>query len=68
MVGSEDINPEFAPEFYGVTDLAAELRSVLFPIRGRLFTGACKDRSIMHDETIHAFDKAISCLGKKSRG
>ncbi|KAL5318088.1 hypothetical protein ACEPPN_015192 [Leptodophora sp. 'Broadleaf-Isolate-01'] len=64
MVGFEDITAEFAPEFCGLKDLAEELRNVLFPIRGKLFTGTYKDRSIMYGGMINAFNKAINHLGK----
>ncbi|KAG9237290.1 hypothetical protein BJ875DRAFT_533004 [Amylocarpus encephaloides] len=65
MVGFEDITAEFSPEFCGLKDLAEELRNTL--LRGRdlaPFTGTYKDRSIMYDGTINAFNKAISHLGK----
>jgi hypothetical protein len=58
MVGFEDITAEFAPEFQGVKDLAEELRIVLFPIRGKLFTGIYKDRNIMYDGMINAFNNS----------
>jgi hypothetical protein len=65
MVGFEDITAEFAPEFISLEDLAEDLRDVLFPIRGKLFTGTYKDRSIMYEGMTHAFNKAISGLGKE---
>jgi len=65
MVGFEDVVAEFAPEFIGLRDMAEDLRDVLFPIRGKLFTGTYKDRNIMYDGMINAFNKAISHLGKE---
>jgi hypothetical protein len=66
MVGFEDIIAEFAPQFCDLKDLAEELRIVLFPICGKLFTGTYKDRSIMYGGIINTFNKAISHLGKGS--
>jgi hypothetical protein len=48
-----------------LTQLAEDLRDVLFPIRGKLFTGNYKDRNIMYDGMINAFNKAISHVGKE---
>jgi hypothetical protein len=62
MVGFEEITAEFAPRFHSLKNLAGELRNVLFPIRGSLFTGTYKDRNIMYDGMITAFDKAIGSL------
>jgi hypothetical protein len=39
MVAFEDMTAEFAPEFMNLRQLAEDLRDVLFPIRGKLFTG-----------------------------
>lgn len=66
MVGFEDITAEFAPEFCGLKNLAEELRNVLFPIHGEFFTGTYKDRSIMYEGMINAFNRAISHLEKGS--
>jgi len=66
MVGFEDITAEFAPEFCGLKDLAKELRNVLFPMHGKLFIGTYKDRSIMYEGMIIAFNRAISHLEQKS--
>jgi hypothetical protein len=63
MVGFEDITAEFAPEFYSLKDLVEELRNTLF--RSQDFTETYKDRSIMYDGMINAFNKAISHLGKE---
>jgi hypothetical protein len=41
-----DVTAEFAPEFANLKDLAEDLRDLLFPIRGKLFTGTDKDRNI----------------------
>ena len=50
------------------TDLAEELRNVLFRSRDLApCTGTYKDGSIMYDGMIHAYSKAISRLGKESR-
>jgi hypothetical protein len=65
MVGFEDITAEFAPECINLRQLAEDLRDVLFPIRGKLFTGTYKDRNIMYDGMINAFNKVISHLGKE---
>jgi hypothetical protein len=66
MVGFEDITAEVALEFYGLNELAEELRNVLFRSRDLApFTGTYKDRRIMYDGMINAFDKAISRLGKE---
>jgi hypothetical protein len=62
MVGFEDITGEFAPRFHCLKALAEKLRDVLFPIHGSLFTGTYKDRSIMYDGMINAFDTAIRTL------
>jgi hypothetical protein len=62
MVGFEDVVAEFAPEFIGLRDMAEDLRDVLFPIRGKLFTGTYKDRNIMYNGMINAFNKAITHL------
>ncbi|KAK5143127.1 hypothetical protein LTR04_001987 [Oleoguttula sp. CCFEE 6159] len=56
MVGFEDIIAEFAPEFCGLKDLAEELKNVLFPIKGKMLIGTYKDRSIMYDGMINAFN------------
>jgi hypothetical protein len=58
----EDITKEFAPRFHRLKGLAEELGNVLFPIRGSLFTGTYKNRSIMYNGTINAFDIAIRGL------
>ena len=57
---------EFAPEFTNLKDLAEDLRDVLFPIRGKLFTATYKDRNIMYGGMINAFNKAITHLEKES--
>jgi hypothetical protein len=62
MVGFEDVTAQFAPEFTNLKDLAEDLRDVLFPIRGKLFTGTYKDRNIMYGGMINAFNKAITHL------
>ncbi|KAF8846692.1 hypothetical protein BDZ45DRAFT_719281 [Acephala macrosclerotiorum] len=62
MVGFEDVTAKFASEFTNLKDLAEDLRDVLFPIRGKLFTGTYKDRNIMYGEMINAFNKAITHL------
>jgi hypothetical protein len=53
MVGFENITSEFI----NLRQLAEDLRDVLFPIRGKLFTGTYKDRNIMYDGMINAFNK-----------
>ncbi|KAH9205216.1 hypothetical protein DL95DRAFT_528943 [Leptodontidium sp. 2 PMI_412] len=64
MVGFEDVTSEFAPQFCGLKDLAEELRNTLFRSRDLApFTGTYKDRSIMYDGMINAFNVAISHLG-----
>jgi hypothetical protein len=65
MVGLEDVTAEFATEFSDLKDLAEDLRDVLFPIRGKLFIGAYKDRNIMYGGMINAFNKAITHLGSR---
>ncbi|KAF8847632.1 hypothetical protein BDZ45DRAFT_754708 [Acephala macrosclerotiorum] len=56
----------FAPEFYGLKDLAEELRNTLFRSRDLApFTGTYKDRSVMYNGIINAFNKAISHLRKE---
>jgi hypothetical protein len=68
MVGFEDVTVEFAPKFCVLKSLAEELRDVLF--RGRdlaPFTGTYRDRSIMYDGMINAFNQAIGHLGKEER-
>lgn len=66
MVGFEDVTAEFAPEFCSLKDLAEELRNILFRSRDLVpFTGTYKDRSIMSDGMINAFNKAISHSGKE---
>jgi hypothetical protein len=66
MVGFEDVTAEFAPEFCGLKDLAEELRNTLFRSRDLApFTGTYKDRSIMYDGMINAFNGAISHLGQE---
>lgn len=62
MVGFDDVTAEFAPGFIGLKTLAGKLRDVLFPIRGSLFTGTYKDRSIIYEGMIDAFDKAIDLI------
>jgi hypothetical protein len=62
MVGFEDITAEFDLELANLKDLAEDLRDVLFPIRGILFTGTYKDRNIMHRGIINAVNKVISHL------
>jgi len=63
MVIFEDITAELAPEVHGLKDLAEEMRDVLFPIRGKLFTRTYKDPSILYDEMINGLQKAVSRLG-----
>jgi hypothetical protein len=66
MVGFEDITAEFALKFVSLKGLAEELRNILF--RGRdlaPFTGTYKDRSIMYDGIIDAFERAISRLANE---
>jgi hypothetical protein len=66
MVGFEHITAEFAPEFFGLKDLAEELRNVLFRSRDLApFTGTYKDRNIMYGGMINVFNKVISRLGKE---
>jgi len=65
MVGFEGITKELLPEFTSLQDLAENLREVLFPIRGKLFTGTYKDCNIMYDGIINTFNKVISHLGKE---
>ena len=66
MVEFEDIAAEFAPEFIGLKDLAEELRNVLFRSRDLgPFTGTYKDRNIMYDGMINAFNRVISVMGNK---
>lgn len=62
MVGFEDIIVEFALEFTNLKDLAEDLRDVLFPIRGKLFTGTYKDCNIIYGGMINIFNKAITHL------
>jgi len=66
MVGFEDVTAEFSPKFTNLKDLAEDLGDVLFPIRGKLFTGTYKDRNIMYGGIISAFNKAIMHLEKES--
>lgn len=58
------ITAEFTPEFKGLTGLAQNLRSVLFPIRdGELWTGTdmtAEGRDALYDSMINAFDMAIA--------
>ncbi|KAG9241301.1 hypothetical protein BJ878DRAFT_536604 [Calycina marina] len=66
MVGFEDVAAEFAPKFTVLKGLAEELRNVLFRSRDLApFTGTYKDRNIMYEGMINAFNKAISHLGKE---
>jgi len=66
--GFEGIIAEFAPRFENLKPLARELRHVLFPIRdGAIFTGTFRDRDIMYDGMINAFNKAIGRLGKEEQ-
>lgn len=55
---------EFTPEFKGLTMLAQNLRSVLFPMRdGKLWTGTdatAEGRDELYDSMINAFDMAIA--------
>ncbi|KAG9235920.1 hypothetical protein BJ875DRAFT_527697 [Amylocarpus encephaloides] len=68
MVGFEYITAEFAPGFSGLKGLTEELRNVLFSRRDlAFFTGTYRDRSIMYDGMINAFNKAISHLGKEEQ-
>jgi hypothetical protein len=63
-----NITAEFAPEFYGLKDLAEELRNVLFRSRDLAsFTGTYKDRSIIYGGMINAFNKAISSLEREAQ-
>jgi regulator of extracellular matrix RemA (YlzA/DUF370 family) len=62
VVGFEDVTAEFTPEFTNLKDLAENLRDVLFPIRGKLFTGTYKDRNIIYGAMINAINKAITYL------
>jgi hypothetical protein len=66
MVGLQYVTAEFAPEFDGLKDLAENLRNVLFSMPGGFFTGTYKDRNIMYDGMINAFETAISQLEKES--
>lgn len=55
---------EFTPEFKGLTMLAQNLRSILFPMRdGKLWTGTdmtAEGRDAMYDSMINAFEMAIA--------
>jgi serine/threonine protein kinase len=65
MVGFDEITAEFAPEFHRLRNLAEELRNVLFRTRDLApFTGTYKDRSLMYDGMINAFNSAIYGLEK----
>lgn len=58
------ITAEFTPEFKGLTRLAQNLRSVLFPLRdGKLWTGtdmSAEGRDALYGSMINAFDMAIA--------
>ena len=57
---------EFAPEFCGLKAPAEESRNTLFRNRDLSpFTETYKDRSIMYDGMIYAYNRAISTLGQK---
>ena len=60
MVGFKDDIAEFSPNFIGLKDLAEELCDVLFHSKELApFTGTYKDRSIMDDGMLNAFNKKI---------
>ena len=66
MVGFEEITAEFAPEFCSLKDLVEELRDTFLRSRDLApLLGTYKDRSIMYDGMINAFNKAIGHLGKE---
>lgn len=61
--GFESILSEFCPSFDGQKALARQLRQVLFPIHdGALFTGTFRNSSVMYDEFIQVFSRAIDDL------
>ncbi|KAF7858906.1 hypothetical protein EAF04_008947 [Stromatinia cepivora] len=59
IVGFNDITAEFSPQFTCLKGLAEELKSVLFPMKGSLFTGTYRVSNIMYNGMIEAFEKAI---------
>lgn len=66
MVRFKEITAEFSPGFNDVKDPAEQWRSTLFRSRAMAsFTETYKDRSIMYDGMIGAFNKAVSLLGNE---
>lgn len=58
--GFRSILYEFPDIFYGLQELAEELRLALFPIRhGGLYTGTLANSKKLYKSMIDAFDKAI---------
>lgn len=64
----ENIIAEFAVKFETLKQLARKLRHVIFPIKdGAIFTGTFRDKDIMYNGMIEAFNMAIASGGNNGR-
>ncbi|KAF2453067.1 hypothetical protein BDY21DRAFT_388293 [Lineolata rhizophorae] len=58
--GFKDILAEFLPAFESLKGPVEELRDILFPYRGELFTGTYKDPDRLYHPMIKVFERAIA--------
>ncbi|KAI1821593.1 serine/threonine-protein kinase Sgk2 [Xylaria intraflava] len=58
--GLELILREFPPKFDFIKPLCREIRAILFPFKGSLFTGTPENPKVLYDPMIKAFDDTLA--------
>lgn len=62
--GFETVVAEFSESAIEMKDLVWKLTNVLFPVRGRLFTGTKRDIEPVYEAVLQAFTDAIRAIGR----